>query len=104
VREELEDYMNLATSDEQVEQVAYLIWGAVASTTRAFKKVDVKIDPDTQRVFLSVELYWWARSKKLSLLRRYWLAKAERKCGLHVPTGWKNLIYYKGSDDRQTEG
>ena len=101
--EDLEEFLNLSTSDEQVKQIAWLIWGAVVSTSRAFKKVAVKIDPETQRVFLSVELYWWAKSKRLEILRKYWLAKADRKCQPHVPTGWKKLIYYKVESNVRTD-
>ena len=91
IREEL----NYQTSDEMVSQMAYIIWGAVASTTRAFYKVSMRIDPLTKRIFLSVRLRWWAKWKKLELFRKYWLAKAERKAKRHIPEGWKELIYYE---------
>jgi len=101
MREELETHLNLISGgDEVVKQVTYLIWGAVVSTTRAFGRVKIKIDPETQRVFLAIELRWWARSNRLLKIHKYWLAKAERKCKPHIPAGWKSLFYYRrGNDD-----
>jgi len=100
MNEELINYMNLNTSDEMVRQVAYFIWGSAIATTRAFKSVEIKIDPKTRRIFISVTLYWWANFKKAEVLRRYWLAKAERRCQRHVPEGWRILLYYKkGGND-----
>jgi len=90
------DLSIISDSGQAAEQIAYLIWGAVVSTTMAFGKVEIRIDPKTQRVFLAIELRRWARIKKMELFRRYWLAKADRKCSPFVPTGWKKLLYYKG--------
>ena len=90
--------MNLSTSDEMVSQVAFTIWAPIVSSSWAFKKVNVKVDPETHRIFACIHLHWWARSNKVRLLRRYWIAKAERKSAPFIPTGWKILIYYeKGS-------
>ena len=87
--------LNLATSDQMVDQVAFIIWSSVVSTTIAFNKVEVKFDSDNQRIFISINLKWWARIRKFEILRKYWLAKAERRGGPHIPSGWKSLFYYK---------
>ena len=83
------------SGDDMANQAAELVWGSVATTTRAFEKVEVKIDPGSRRVFLSISLRWWARHKRFELFRKYWMAKAERRSKPFIPSGWKPLIYYK---------
>ena len=84
----------------QTDHVSYLVWGAAATTTRAFDKVSLRIDPNTNRIFVAIKLRWWARFEKFKRLHDAWLRIAEKRCKEAVPTGWKLLIYY----DRGTDG
>lgn len=92
---------NLSSPNDMVEQISYMIFGAVATTTRAFGKIEVKLDANTQRVFVSIETRWFAKHEKMKKIRDYWLAKAERKALKMAPKGWSVLAYYKngGSND-----
>jgi len=93
--EQLSEYLGIKSQDDMIEQVSYLIWGAVVTTTKAFAKVEIKIDSNSNRIFISIGLRWWAKFKRFELLRKYWLAKAERRASKHVMNNWKSLIYYK---------
>lgn len=98
--EELRNDLNeavakLANQQTMVELTTEMIWGAVVTTTRAFDKVTIRIDPATSRVFISIKLRWWAKWKRAELLRKIWLARAEQRCKPHVPEGWRTLIYYE---------
>jgi len=97
-REQLKANLSQITGTEYSETVAFFIWGSVVSSSRAFKNVNVKIDVTTQRVFISIELKWWAKVRKFNLFRDYWLAKAERKLKPHIPKGWRFLVYYEKDD------
>ena len=77
------------------EQVNYAIWGAAVTTTRAFDKVTLTIDPNINRVFVKIKLRWFANSKRLKRLHDAWLARAERRCKEHLPENWKLLVYYE---------
>ncbi len=92
-RRRLEQQLNFSTDSQMAEMVAYNIWGAAVTTTRAFKNVQVKIDPGTCRVFIVVQLRWFA--KKLERFHDFWLKKCEQRCMQQVPTGWRLLVYYE---------
>jgi hypothetical protein len=99
MNEDLEGQMNEAVSRlsggfEAAEITSYAIWGAAVTATRAFEKVAVKIDPNTARIFVSIELRWWARFKRFALLQSAWLKRAEKRCKEHTPDGFKILVYY----------
>ena len=99
----MEDVLNDATdkltgnfvgASQQAEMVSYLIFGAVVSTTRAFKSASLKIDTDNNRVYVAVTLRWFFSSKRFHALHDIWLARAERKAKPLLPTGWRLLVYY----------
>lgn len=97
----LENYMNqatqgLASSFDQNDQVSFNIWGAAATTTRAFEKVVIKVDGKTQRIFVSIYLRWWAKLKykKMDLIRAIWLKRACKRVKEQVPHGWNSLVYF----------
>jgi hypothetical protein len=73
-----------------------MIYGSIVTTTKAFNGVEIKIDPQTQRIFAKVRLRWWAKIKRMNRLRRYWITKAEKESLKFVPVGFKLLIYYEG--------
>jgi hypothetical protein len=98
-RDEIEQNLNLVSGEQMAEMVSYLIWGSVVSVTRAFSSVAVKIDAITQRVFVCIDLRWWAKMKRLAPIRRYWLVQAEKRSTVHIPQGWRSLYYYKGGID-----
>lgn len=87
--------MAQATGDVYAEQVTYNIWASIAITTKAFKKIDMKIDPKSQRIFAAISLAWWASFKRFERIRNFWLKKAEKAAEEYKPNGWKLLIYYR---------
>lgn len=91
----------ISSSDEMVEQMGYMIFGAVATTTKAFGNVEIKFNADSQRIFIAISLRWFAKHKKLETFRKYWLAKAERRAEKYIPKGWRPLIYYKQGDQNE---
>jgi hypothetical protein len=95
LNEELNSRMGLTTAQGMVEQVSYMIFGAAVTTTRAFSKVVVKIEPEVNRIFVSITLRWpFQDYKKFEILRQSWLKRAEERCQEQVPPGWKLLCYY----------
>lgn len=99
MHDDLEERMNEAASrlsqgSEASEITSYAIWGAAVTATRAFDKVVVKIDPNTARIFVAINLRWWSKLKKLEPLRKVWLKRAEARCKQQIPDGWKLLVYY----------
>lgn len=79
---------------EMVNMLSYAIWGAAVTTTRAFDKVTLKIDADTSRIFVTIQLRWWAKFKKFELLHEAWLRRARKRVEEQTPEGWKVLVYY----------
>lgn len=77
------------------EQMSYAILGAVATTTRAFGDLRLKIDVATQRVFVSVVLRRWAKYKRFKVLRDFWIKKAEARAVAYLPQAWRILVYYE---------
>lgn len=96
LRSDLNQYLD---SDEMVSTAVYMIFGAVMSSARAYEGCQIKIDPKTKRIFVAIQLRWWAKYKKLKKLQKYWLAKTERKAKKFIPNGFKTLYYYGGGDD-----
>lgn len=82
------------------EQLSYNIWGSVVTTTRAFGKVQIKINPHICMIFIEVKLRWWARSKKLRVLHDIWLKRAEERIESLIPKGWRFLIHYGKRNDK----
>lgn len=80
------------------EQIAYAVWGAVVTATKAFLKTEVKIDVATQRLFVVITLRRFARSQRLALFHKAWLTKAETRARGYLPQGWRLLIYYERHD------
>ena len=83
---------------QAAEHMSYAIWGAAVTATRAFDKVTLKIDPNTQRIFVAIRVRWWARYKKFKPLRDAWLRRAEKRCQEQLPENWKLLVYYEKGD------
>lgn len=95
--EELQNRMpGLGSSQGMVEQISYMIFGAAVTATRAFDKVVVKVEPEVNRIFVSITLRWWANFGRFKPLHAAWLHRAEKRCLEQTPTGWKLLIYYEG--------
>lgn len=94
IKEELEAALHQVSPTDEASKVSYFIWGAAVTTTRAFENVQLRVDPDSNRVFVKVKLRWFAKSAKFKMLHNAWLARAERRCREHLPEGWKLLIYY----------
>lgn len=90
----------VASADDMVERMTYMMFGSVVTTTKGFENVEIKLDADSQRVFIGITLRWFAKYKRLENMRKYWLAKAERRVQKYVPHGWKILIYYKQEVER----
>ena len=88
----------LSGSHNMAEQVSYMIFGAAVTTTRAFRKVVIKVEPELNRVFVSVRLRWPFQGKRFKPLQDAWLKRAEKRCKEHCPTGWRMLIYYTQGD------
>lgn len=86
----------LSGAHGMAEQISYMIFGAAVTTTRAFEKVVVKVDPDTNRIFVAVTLRWFGKYKKLKPIRAGWLDRATKRCQEQTPTGFKLLVYYEG--------
>ena len=103
---EINDALNnlsqgVASSFDQNEMVTYNIWAAGVSTTRAFERVEVKINAETSRIFVIIHLRWWGqlKFKKLELIRQIWLKRASKKVKEQIPSGWNYLVFYhKGKD------
>lgn len=100
-----EDMMNnlsqgVSSSFDQNEMVTYNIWASAVSTTRAFERVEVKINAETSRVFVIIHLRWWGKLKlkKLDLIRQIWLKRASERVRKQIPVGWNHLVYY-GKED-----
>jgi hypothetical protein len=89
----------MSSASAMDEQLAYLIWGSVVTTTRAYNSVTINISADTQRVFVAVQLHWWARFKKFGALREIWLRRARERAMKYMPDGWRLLVY-----ERRTQG
>lgn len=77
------------------EQLSYMIWGAVATTTRAFLKTEIRVEANIQRIFVSVTLRPWSRTKRLGKLHAIWLKRAEARAAEYLPKGWRLLVYYE---------
>jgi hypothetical protein len=89
----------MSASHDVAAQVSYMIFGAAATTTRAFEKVVVKVEPGLNRVFVAITLRWFAKYKKMKPLREAWLRRADQRCKEHAPTGYKVLCYYEGFNE-----
>jgi hypothetical protein len=89
----------ISSAGDMATQLSEIIWGAVVTTTRAFDKVTLRIDTNTNRIFVSIKLRWFAKHQRFKRLHDAWLARANRRCKEHVPPGWKLLVYY----DRKEE-
>jgi len=90
----------ISTAFDQNEMVTYNIWASAVSTTRAFEKVEVKINAETSRIFVVIYLRWWGRFKfkKMELVRQIWLRRASKKVKEQIPHGWNFLVFY-GKED-----
>lgn len=95
MREELENKLNMNSSMDMVEQVTYLMYGAVVTSTKAYKGAEIKIDPNTQMIFVKIKVRWWAKFKKFEKIRRYLLNKTEESVSKFVPQGFRLLVYYE---------
>jgi len=91
----------IASADDMVERMTYMMFGSVVTTTKGFENVEIKLDADSQRVFICISLRWFAKHKRLEGVRKYWLAKAERRVQKYVPHGWRVLLYYKQGEERE---
>lgn len=89
----------LSTPGSMNDQLAYLIWGSVVTTTRAFSKVTININLETQRVFVAVSVRWWAKYDKFKKMRAFWLKRAEANAAKYMPNGWRLLVYFGTSAD-----
>ena len=103
---DLEDSMNqlsdnLASPNDMVNQVSFLIFGAAMTTTRAFKGVRLKVDPETNWVFVSITLRWWAKFDKFKRLHEAWLRIAQKRCVEHAPEGWRVLCFYERKEKNE---
>jgi hypothetical protein len=81
---------------DQTEETSFAIWASAASVTRAFEKVEVKVAPEANRIFVIIHLRWWAKVKwkKFDLIRIIWLNKAIKNVRLTAPQGFSTLCYY----------
>lgn len=86
--------MDIASAGDMVERISYSIWGAVATTTRGYGKVEIKIEPKIKRVFAKVELRWAVNHKKMKKIHDAWLRRAEKRAKEYVPEGYNILVYY----------
>lgn len=86
------------------DQLAYLIWGEVATTTLAFKSVSLSIYTELGRVMIPIELRWWARYARFEKLRAHWLKRAEANVRKFLPAGWRALVYYRGTEESGATG
>jgi hypothetical protein len=86
----------ISSSFDQNEMVTYNIWAAAVSTTRAFEKVEVKINAQTSRIFVVIHLRWWGRVKlkRMNIIRDIWLKKASSRVKQQIPSGWNFLCYF----------
>lgn len=91
---EIDEHLNFSSSAEMGEAVSFNIWAAAATCTRAFKKVEIKIHPPTQRIFVAIFLRWWA-STMTERIKASWLVRAEDRIAHYVPAGWSAIVYYK---------
>jgi hypothetical protein len=87
----------ISTPFDMSEMLSYAIWGAVVTATRAFEKVTLRVDTNTNRIFVSIRLRWWAKFDKFKRIQDAWLLRAEERCKPHVPENFKLLIYYDRS-------
>ena len=86
--------LGISSSSDMVETVSYLIWGAVHTTTRAYKKVTVNISLETKKVFIKITLKWPFKGKKFKKFQDAWLRIAEERAKEFVPEGFKAVYYY----------
>lgn len=95
INENLNNITNrISSSFDMAEMLSYNIWGAAVTTTRAFEKVTLKVDPDNQRIFVGITLRWMFRFKKFERIQNIWLQRAEKRCQEQIPEGWKLLVYF----------
>lgn len=87
--------LGIGAPSDMAQMVSYNIMGAALSVTRGFEKVRLKADTNTNRVFVSIRLRWWARIFISERRRTRWLNIAEAACREQLPTGWKILAYYE---------
>ena len=102
--EEIDRALSMTNPHSMGEDVSYMIWGAVATTTRAFGNVRLKVSAVNCMVFVEITLRWWARFEKLEKLRELWLKTAENRARRVLPTGWRLVVHYgkrKRSDERE---
>lgn len=93
----------MSNADSMAEQISYMIWGEVVTTTKAFGDVNIKVDANICMVFVSVRLRWWAQSQLMEKLRNFWLRRAEIKARNFLPTGWRLLIFYEHRRDHSND-
>lgn len=86
----------MSSASAMDEQLAYLIWGSVVTSTRAYESVSININVEVQRVFVAVQLRWWARFKKFDKIKEIWLRRAQERAAKYIPDGWRLLVYYSG--------
>lgn len=81
---------------DQTEETSFAIWAAAISVTRAFERVEIKIAPEANRIFVVIYLRWWAKVKwkKFDLIRTIWLNKAIKNVKQTAPEGFRTLVYY----------
>lgn len=86
----------IQSSGDMVENICYLIYGSVVTTTRAFGKVEVNVNNTTKRIFVKVHLRKYVKFfPKINLLKKAWIARAEDNSKEFLPENWKMLVYYE---------
>lgn len=99
LREDLNNVLNrISPGFDTTETVSYMIYGAAITATRAFEGATLKINADSNRVFVAVRLRWWARFRQFRILRDAWLNRAQKRCEQYTPEGWKVLVYYEENE------
>jgi len=92
---EIDEFMFKMMTDPSAmaEQLSYMIWGSIVTSSRSIKTAKLNVSVQTQRVFVEITFHWWARFKKFDSLRVVWINRARERSSGYIPNGWRYLIY-----------
>lgn len=99
--------MGGGSENEQVNQVNYSIFCAIASVTTAFKNIYVRAEPKSNLIIVKIRLRRLAKlklkflklDKFMDWQRELWRREAIDNCQEFIPGGFRLWAYYEKGED-----
>ncbi len=100
-----ENALATVSSNEQIEQVNYMIWGSVATISKAFDNIEVRAESSAMMIIVKIRLRWFAKKNWLlkgfmDWQREQWRKEAIEVCSEFIPNGYRLFLYYEKINGR----